>query len=87
MRCGLSAASLFPEAPLFFSACTIGVRWVKGIYIGVLQVAFWDLLLAAPCDLIDYQDRMFHLGAGFWLVFGVRSGEPFVEEYEDEPGA
>jgi hypothetical protein len=47
--------------------------------------AFWGLLLAAPHDLPDYTDQMFHHGSGTWLAFGVRGGRPFIDEHEDEP--
>jgi hypothetical protein len=42
--------------------------------------AFWGLLLSAPTDLSDYEDRLYHSGAGVWLLFGVESGEPFMRE-------
>ena len=48
--------------------------------------AFWGLLLAKPHDLPEYRDRMLHIGAGVWLVFGVEAGRPFIEEHEEEPG-
>jgi hypothetical protein len=47
--------------------------------------AFWGLLLADPYDLPDYNDRMFHSGAGVWLAFGVAHGKPFIDEQEEEP--
>jgi hypothetical protein len=47
--------------------------------------AFWGLLLAEPHDLPEYRDRMFHVGAGVWLVFGIEHGQPFIEEREDGP--
>lgn len=43
-----------------------------------LADAFWDLLLAEPADLADYQDRMHHPGDGIWIRFGVEDGEPFM---------
>lgn len=45
--------------------------------------AFWGLLLSEPDNVIDYEDRMFHLGTGVWLVFGIAGGKPFVREEED----
>ncbi len=42
--------------------------------------AFWDLLLAEPDDLADYELRMFHLGAGVWLDYGCEDGEVTVTE-------
>jgi hypothetical protein len=48
--------------------------------------AFWGLLLAEPHDLPEYRDRMLHIRAGVWLVFGVEAGQPFIEEYDEEPG-
>lgn len=47
--------------------------------------AFWELLLAEPHNLPDYQDKLFHSGAGYWLAFGIRNGRPFMEEHEEEP--
>jgi hypothetical protein len=52
-----------------------------------IAAAFWSLLLSEPNDLPEYRDRMFHLGAGIWLVFGVQGNQPFIEEHDDEPDA
>ena len=42
--------------------------------------AFWQVLLKAPDDLPEYTDHFFHTGAGVEVRFGVRDGEPFMEE-------
>lgn len=42
--------------------------------------AFWQILLANPDDLPEYLDQFYHLGGGFQVRFGVRDGEPFMEE-------
>ncbi len=47
--------------------------------------AFWELLLREPNDLHEYQDFMYHSGAGVWIVFGVQSGRPFFTEQKEEP--
>jgi hypothetical protein len=45
--------------------------------------AFWQVLLKDPHDLPEYTDRFLHLGGGFEVQFGVRDGEPFMEEVAD----
>jgi hypothetical protein len=42
--------------------------------------AFWQILLQEPQDLPDYTDHFYHVGAGIKVRFGVRDGEPFMEE-------
>jgi hypothetical protein len=42
--------------------------------------AFWQILLDQPLDLPEYADHFYHLGAGVEVRFGVRDGEPFMEE-------
>jgi len=44
---------------------------------------FWGLLLAEPTDVEDYEDRMYHSGAGIWIRFGIEDGEPFMIEESD----
>jgi len=41
---------------------------------------FWGLLLEEPTELEDYEDKMYHSGAGVWIHFGVKDGEPFMIE-------
>jgi hypothetical protein len=48
-----------------------------------IGLAFWSLLLQDVNDLIDYTDRMEHLGAGVTIEFGVDDGEPFMRELPD----
>jgi hypothetical protein len=42
--------------------------------------SFWQILLEKPGDLPEYMDHFFHMGAGVEVRFGVRDGEPFMEE-------
>ncbi len=42
--------------------------------------AFWQILLAEPQELAEYADHYYHSGAGIEVRFGIRDGEPFVEE-------
>ncbi|MEZ6093182.1 MAG: hypothetical protein R3C03_02940 [Pirellulaceae bacterium] len=42
--------------------------------------AFWSLLLQDANDLVEYVDRMEHVGAGVTIEFGVEYGEPFMRE-------
>jgi hypothetical protein len=46
--------------------------------------AFWSLLLKAPDDLADFEATVYHPGAGVWMHFGCKDGEPTFEESEDE---
>lgn len=48
-----------------------------------IGLAFWTLLLQDPRELVDYVDRMEHLGAGVTIEFGVDDGEPFMGELPD----
>ena len=48
-----------------------------------IGIAFWNLLLASPKEISDYEDKMFHSGAGFWIRYGVLDGEPFMNEELD----
>ncbi|WP_442509505.1 hypothetical protein SH528x_001081 [Novipirellula sp. SH528] len=45
--------------------------------------AFFGLMLDEPDSLIDYDNRLFHSGAGFWIEFGVSQGEPYFDESAD----
>jgi hypothetical protein len=42
--------------------------------------AFWQILLEQPQDLPEYADHYYHTGAGVEVRFGVRDGEPFMQE-------
>jgi hypothetical protein len=44
------------------------------------------MLLQAPLDLVDFEARVYHSGAGRWMHFGCEDGEPYYEEIEDEDG-
>jgi hypothetical protein len=45
--------------------------------------AFYGLMLDAPDLLTDYDNRLFHSGAGVWIEFGVSHGEPYFDESSD----
>jgi hypothetical protein len=45
--------------------------------------AFYGLMLDEPDSLTDYDNRLFHSGAGFWIEFGVSHGEPYFDEGSD----
>jgi hypothetical protein len=46
--------------------------------------AFWQVLLREPGDLADFEARVFHPGAGVWLVYACKGGEPSFEETQDD---
>jgi len=46
--------------------------------------AFWSLLLQSPDDVADFEARVYHPGAGVWMRFCCKDGEPCYEESEDE---
>ena len=52
-------------------------------FIDRIAGAFWQMLLEQPDDLPEYTDRFSHLGAGCDVRFGVRDGEPFMEEISE----
>lgn len=45
--------------------------------------AFYGLMLDEPNSLTDYDNRLFHSGAGCWIEFGVCQGEPYFDESTD----
>jgi hypothetical protein len=49
-----------------------------------IAAAFWSYLLQAPNELADFEAKIPHLGAGGWMHFGCRDGEPSYEWTEDE---
>lgn len=48
--------------------------------------SWWGLLLSQIRDVRDYSDWLCHIGAGFWIQFGIRKGRVFIREYEHRPG-
>jgi hypothetical protein len=45
--------------------------------------SFWDLLLLHPEELADFEQRVYHPGAGIWMTFGCDSGRiRWVEEFD-----
>lgn len=46
----------------------------------IIADAFWKLLFSNPTDIADYENKMYHSGAGVMFRFGVDDGEPFMEE-------
>jgi hypothetical protein len=47
-----------------------------------IGATFWDLLLRAPDEVVDYEDRAYHVGAGVWMHYGYRNGESFYDDSE-----
>ena|GEM_PF-1521958 len=47
-----------------------------------IAAAFWSLLLQSPDDLADFDATVYHLGAGVWMHFGCKNGEPTYRESE-----
>ena len=45
--------------------------------------SFYGLMLDQPDLLTDYENRLFHSGAGSWIEFGVSLGEPYFDEVAD----
>jgi hypothetical protein len=45
--------------------------------------AFWGLLLRDPEDLADFEQKVFHPGAGLWRDYGCASGLVYCEESPD----
>lgn len=41
--------------------------------------AYFELLLSDPDDLIDYDNKMYHSGAGVCIAFGILHGEPYID--------
>jgi hypothetical protein len=49
-----------------------------------IATAFWSLLLQTPDDVADFEATVHHPGAGIWMHFGCKDGEPYFEESEEE---
>lgn len=45
----------------------------------LIASSFYEMLLSEPHNLVDYENRMYHDGAGGWLSFGIYRGEPYME--------
>lgn len=41
--------------------------------------ALYELLLDSPDSIADYDNRMYHSGAGCWARFGVSMGQPYMD--------
>ena len=48
-----------------------------------IAAAFWSLLLQSPEDLDDFDARVFHPGAGVWMHFSCKNGEPCYGESQE----
>lgn len=42
--------------------------------------AFWGLLIRDPEDLVDFEQKVYHPGAGLWLNYGCESGRVYCDE-------
>jgi hypothetical protein len=51
-----------------------------------IATAFWSLLLQTPDDVVDFEATVYHPGAGIWMHFGCKDGEPCYSESEDKAG-
>lgn len=51
-----------------------------------IAAAFWSLLLQSPDDLADFEATVYHPGAGVWMHFGCKNGEPSYDEFEEKGG-
>lgn len=45
--------------------------------------AFWRLLIEHPVDLADFEERVYHSGAGVWLNYGCKHSHIYCEETVD----
>jgi hypothetical protein len=48
-----------------------------------IAAAFWDVMLQSPDEVQDFEQRVYHPGAGVWLMFGCSAGEPFCSESDE----
>jgi len=46
--------------------------------------AFWEIISSEPNALDDFEQNVFHPGAGIWMQFGCKNGEVYCDE-SDEP--
>jgi hypothetical protein len=51
-----------------------------------IAAAFWSLLLQSPNEVADFEAAVYHSGAGVWMHFGCKDGEPCYEESDEEGG-
>lgn len=48
-----------------------------------IAAAFWSLLLQSPEDLDDFEEKVFHPGAGVWMHFACEAGQVLYDESEE----
>jgi hypothetical protein len=51
-----------------------------------IAAAFWSFLLESPNDLEDFEATVYHSGAGVWMHFGCRDGDPCYDESDERYG-
>jgi hypothetical protein len=48
-----------------------------------IAAAFWDVLAREPDELTDFEERVYHPGAGVWLSYGCELGRVYCDETEE----
>jgi hypothetical protein len=48
-----------------------------------IATAFWTTLLDVPEDLTDFEERVYHPGAGIWLTYGCKFGHLYCDESQE----
>ena len=48
-----------------------------------IAAAFWGLLAQEPEDLTDFDERVYHPGAGVWLNYGCKDGHVYCDETDE----
>lgn len=48
-----------------------------------IAAAFWSLLLQTSEELADFEEAVYHPGAGIWMHYGCEDGVPSYRESED----
>jgi hypothetical protein len=51
-----------------------------------IAAAFWSLLLQSPEDVAVFEAAVYHSGAGVWMHFSCKNGEPNYDESGEQGG-
>jgi hypothetical protein len=46
--------------------------------------ALWVLIASEPNRVDDFEQRVFHSGAGVWMLFGCKNGQVYCDESDEQ---
>lgn len=48
-----------------------------------IAAGFWGVLAQEPEDVTDFDERVYHPGAGVWLNYGCKDGHLYCDESDE----